>query len=299
MRAPIYEASLYEAQQYPEIWRLILGLCLILFIMLATIALIVVGVGLSAAATGGVFSVMPALMALMVWQTPGAVMLLLLTFFGMFLGPILAAAALHYRGLGSLIGPAGDWFYGFALTLVLTLGMGLLGFIILNAFDPGTTNLDLAIWLRWLPLGLVLLFVQTGAEELLFRGYLQQQLAARFTARWIWFAVPAIIFTLLHVNPAYGMGTMVLILGLGILPFAIYAADLAEQTGSLGAPMGLHFANNFIALFVVSYEPDITGMALYVSTSPLDDLATLLPMLVLSFASLTLIWWVSRHVLTR
>jgi membrane protease YdiL (CAAX protease family) len=150
-----------------------------------------------------------------------------------------------------------------------------------------------------LPLGLLLLFVQTGAEEILFRGYLQQQLAARFAARWVWFGLPAVIFTLLHVNPEYGTATTLLILGFGILPFALFAADLAEQTGSLGAPMGLHFANNFMALFVVSYEPDISGMALYVSTSPIEDPATLLPMLLLSFSSLSLIWWVSRRLLTR
>jgi membrane protease YdiL (CAAX protease family) len=292
MRAPIYEASLYEAKQYPQIWRLIVGLLLVFFIMLASIALIVVGVGLSAAATDGVFAVMPALMALMVWQTPGAVMLLLLTFVGMFLGPILAAAALHFRSIGSLLGPAGDWFRGFGLTLILTLGIGMLGFLVLHSVDPSVANLDLNSWLRWLPLGLLLLFVQTGAEEILFRGYLQQQLAARFAARWVWFGLPAVIFTLLHVNPEYGTATTLLILGFGILPFALFAADL-------GAPMGLHFANNFMALFVVSYEPDISGMALYVSTSPIEDPATLLPMLLLSFSSLSLIWWVSRRLLTR
>ncbi len=47
---------------------------------------------------------------------------------------------------------------------------------------------------RLLPLTLAGLVVQTGAEELLFRGYLTQQLAARFEARAIWMGVPALAF---------------------------------------------------------------------------------------------------------
>ncbi len=44
--------------------------------------------------------------------------------------------------------------------------------------------------------------IQTGAEELVFRGYLQQQLAARFASPLIWMVLPALIFGAVHYDPA-------------------------------------------------------------------------------------------------
>ena len=43
-----------------------------------------------------------------------------------------------------------------------------------------TTNLSLGQQLPWLPAALLGMVIQTGTEELIFRGYLQQSLAARF-----------------------------------------------------------------------------------------------------------------------
>ena len=40
--------------------------------------------------------------------------------------------------------------------------------------------MPLAAWAAWLPLVLPALLVQTAAEEIAFRGYLMQGLAARF-----------------------------------------------------------------------------------------------------------------------
>ncbi|HEV2901049.1 MAG TPA: CPBP family intramembrane glutamic endopeptidase [Pseudaminobacter sp.] len=48
-----------------------------------------------------------------------------------------------------------------------------------------------------IPLSLFILF-QSSAEELVFRGYLQQSLAHRFPHWCVWAALPAIMFTLLH-----------------------------------------------------------------------------------------------------
>ena len=69
----------------------------------------------------------------------------------------------------------------------------------------GTTfvqNLPLSQWLGLLPLTLAFLLIQVSAEELVFRGYLQSQLAALGLHRFIWIMIPSAIFGLLHYDPA-------------------------------------------------------------------------------------------------
>jgi len=121
----------------------------------------------------------------------------------------------------------------------------------------------------FLPLTVAFIFLQTGAEELFFRGYLQQQLAARFAARWIWMWIPSAVFALLHWSPDAG-GNLPLVL-MSALVFGLAAADLTERTGSLGAAMGLHLGNNFIAIAVVSLGDTISGLSLFINPGSLSD----------------------------
>ena len=176
-------------------------------------------------------------------------MVLLLTFTGMALGWLLAAGALHGRGPVSLLGPSRLWVQGFvaalAAVLVIYLPLTLLGL----RLAPPEPGLPLMRWLSLLPLMVPMLFLQIFAEEVLFRGYQQQQLAA-LVARWIWFGIPSVLFALLHISPIAGANLPIVLLG--VLTFAFLAADLAERTGSLGASMGLHFGNNFFGLFILA-----------------------------------------------
>ena len=57
-----------------------------------------------------------------------------------------------------------------------------------------------------LPLGIAGLFCQVFAEEVAFRGYLQTQLAARFTSPVIWMSLPALGFGLLQALLAQEIG---------------------------------------------------------------------------------------------
>jgi len=63
-------------------------------------------------------------------------------------------------------------------------------------------NLPLSQWLGLLPLTLAFLLIQVSAEELVFRGYLQSQLAALGLHRFVWIMIPSAIFGLLHYDPA-------------------------------------------------------------------------------------------------
>ena len=107
-------------------------------------------------------------------------------------------------------------------------------FLITKPFaDPIEMNMAVSTWLLWLPVALVAVVLQTGAEELLFRGYLQSQLAARFRSQAIWLLIPSILFGFAHFGPGLPLNA-----ALGYVVFAtlfgLMAADLTSRTGTIG-----------------------------------------------------------------
>lgn len=293
MRDPEFSAMIRPATLYPELWRLLLGIGVILFCVFGTFAIMLV----VAYPVVGPMQYFGWVLGLASPQTPGTTLTLLATFFGMALGPVLAAGACHFRGPGTLFGPWADTLRGFALTLAVLVPIYALAFGVNWLIAPPLPNLPPATWASYLPLALPLLLMQITAEELVFRGYLQQQLAARFAARWVWMGLPSVIFAALHYNPEAGINTW-LILG-ATLAFALIAADLTERTGSLGAAMGLHFTNNLFAMLILSVDGTINGLSLFVTPFAVTD-ATHLPLgLALDLALLLVIWRLLRAVVTR
>ena len=67
---------------------------------------------------------------------------------------------------------------------------------------PPERQATLAAWAARLPLALPAILVQSAAEELAFRGFLMQSLAARFRSALVWWLLPAALFGALHWNPA-------------------------------------------------------------------------------------------------
>lgn len=275
-----------------EVWRTICGLVLALVfgflaIQVLTLGLIVV-LGLQVAqgmdralGNGG--------------AALGVVVLLFLY------APIAAGLALSLRllmrrGLVTLAGPVGDavrCFLWVALPLV-GLWTVLLPLSLLD--DAAKVNLTLAQQLPWLPFALVGLLIQTGTEELIFRGYLQQQLAARFRQRWVWMVVPSLLFALAHYAPSqYGALSWVVVIW--TLLFGLAAADLTARTGNLGAAIGLHFANNVAAVLLIGISGNVGGLALY--TVELDTSGLSVNMIYLAMDGLSLLigWLVARMIL--
>ncbi|WP_068116271.1 CPBP family intramembrane glutamic endopeptidase [Tropicimonas marinistellae] len=306
MRTEAFELSLDEARDYPQIWRLLLGCLLIIFIYLSGAAFLI---GVTIGAAGAIdpaytTNVTAALMRITSSaqgyggiDTPLATLIVLGTFLGFFIGPLLAAAALHFRGPGSLFGEWEDWLEGFTTALVVLVPVYAVVVGLAFWLDPPNPGLPFNRWLLLLPLAVPLIFVQTAAEELVFRGYLQQQLAARFRARWIWMGLPALIFAALHWMPS-AEANLPLVL-LGALVFGLLAADLTAQTGNLGAAMGLHFGNNLVALLGVATADTITGLALFVTPTPVSETGVQSISILISVTLMVLVWWLVRRRLTR
>ena len=141
-------------------------------------------------------------------------------------------------------------------------------------------HLQLGQWLLFLPLALPLVMVQISAEELVFRGYLQSQLAAQFRHPIFWIGIPSILFGLLHYSPEMaGDNAWMLVVWAGV--FGVAAADLTARSGTLGPALALHFINNVFAILFAAPEGDLDGAALYTFPLALDApglASTILPL---------------------
>jgi len=129
MRAPEFEASLAEAKLYPQLWRLLLGVGLVLLLWAGTAALILSGAVALVATQLGPMGILPWFTSLSAPDTPIKVLLLLSTFTGLFVGALVAAPALHGRSPATLFGSWPDWRRGFFTALGVLLPVHILSLI--------------------------------------------------------------------------------------------------------------------------------------------------------------------------
>lgn len=251
----------------------------------------------------------PGFSAHMMWYANTATGLLpqLFSFVFLALAVVLVARLGHGRGLASLIGPIGPSLRA----LAWGFGAVLLFFALTELLPPYWMAEGQAVartplyWLALLPLSLLALLVQCGAEELFYRGYIQQQLAARFARPWVWMVLPNIAFALAHwelgdfTTPAaqYVIWAFV---------FGVAASDLTARTGNLGAAIGFHLGNNAYAFLLFGeYAAPDSGLALFVFPSGAlgDALLDEAPLFTTAFATelagVGLMWLAVRLVLRR
>ncbi|MEM6387823.1 MAG: type II CAAX endopeptidase family protein [Pseudomonadota bacterium] len=230
-------------------------------------------------------------------DSPLATVVFLLLIVGLGLGTWLAALLWHRRSFGSLVGRGARLLHDFALAAVITWAVaGVVLLISLPFSDPLQPNLPFREWLAWLPFALLAIFLQTGSEEILFRGYLQSQLAARFRAVWVWMLVPSLMFGALHFLPGETIGPGLVYVASTTF-FGIIAADLTARSGNLGTAWGLHFANNCVALLIVVYLGAASGLGLY-SAGTIEEALTLSPLLVADVLVMLFLWFLLRRIVT-
>ena len=160
---------------------------------------------------------------------------------------------LHGRGFGSLLGPRRAFGRDLGRSL-LAVGLVLL---VQQPFDlwpdlPDLTGAPLGHWLLWLLPAALAIALQVTTEEVYFRGYLLQQMAALTLRPLAWLVFPSVYFGLSHLLNGAGLaeGTLWAIWA-GLLGAA--CADLTARTGNLGAAIGLHLGNNLFAALVLGY----------------------------------------------
>ncbi|MCE8514849.1 CPBP family intramembrane metalloprotease [Ruegeria pomeroyi] len=287
-----HEQLVAPGRARPELWRLIAGLI--------AIGVIVMGANM-------VLYGLVNMLASPEWSagftsgtTADGLLVLLASFGFVILGVGIAARLFQHRAPLGIIGPPRLALQQFWRVFRLLLVLGAL-LLILPPYDMGAPlkeNLPPGRWLLLLPLSILALLIQTGAEEVLFRGYVQQALAARFRSALIWMVLPSVLFALGHYLPEEaGANALPIALWSGV--FAILMADITARAGTLGPAVALHLFNNMIALLIVSLPDSLSGLSLFLLPYSMADTEHLRVWLAVDFATMFVTWLLARLALRR
>ncbi len=286
-----HEILVSPARVRPALWRLAVGLVLV--------ALIAFGLN-------AVFDGLARIAAPEFWHetlrnpaamgsNPVSLLVLLASFGFVALGVALAARLLQHRAPVGLIGPLPLAVRQFWRVLRLLLLLSAV-VMILPPWDYGeplVQNMTPGRWVLLLPLSLGAVLVQTATEELLFRGYIQQTLAARFAHPAVWVLLPSVLFAAGHYLPVQAGDNAVLIaLWAGL--FGVLMADLTARAGTLGPAIAVHFANNITSLLIVSLPDGLSGLALFTLPYEMSDTTILRGWLAVDFMLMLLGWLTAR-----
>jgi membrane protease YdiL (CAAX protease family) len=215
---------------------------------------------------GQIFSVVG---ALLIPSQSVAATIVKTTFFGFILSFLLAPlipALLHRRPWWSIAMPARriearNLGIGVAIAVVTAVALNLIAYVLepdafrFAGFDPGS-------WIPMLLIAAVAFFVQASTEEMVFRGYLAQFVAAFTRSPLLILGVPALVFALPHFGNVAGAASL-----LGLLPYMLMGLTyglLAWRSGSLWMSAGVHLGNNwFITMFVGNAAEKIPKVSLF------------------------------------
>ena len=182
----------------------------------------------------------------------------ILQFIGIIIGLWFVMKYLHQRPFKTLITPlaeinwrrialsAGLWF---SITIVVEL--------LFYALYPEmySFTLKIADFMPALVVGVIMIPIQSTAEELLFRGYLLQGIGMKNI--WVGIIITGVFFGLAHgLNPetekvgfALGMSYYISV--------GLFFALLAIFDKKLELPIGIHAANNVYSFLIVSYPDSV------------------------------------------
>lgn len=299
MAKPAYAAHeqlVSPGRRKPEIWRIAAGL----------VTVVLVAFGLNSA-----LSMMLGAFAPEFWMTqfldpeaqgttPLSMLILLGSFAFITIGVALAARHLHGRRVAGLVGPGRLATVQFAKVMrnLVLLGLVLLVLPPWSMGEPLSPNMAPGTWVVLLPLSLFAVFIQASAEEVLFRGYIQQSLAARFRSPFVWMVLPSALFALGHYLPAEaGENAGLVALWSGV--FGLLMADLTARAGTLGPAIAVHLYNNVIALLIVSLPGSLSGLALFLAPFSMADTESMRTWLAVDFSMMFVAWLVARLALRR
>jgi membrane protease YdiL (CAAX protease family) len=271
-----------------QIWRICLGLFLIVIIYVSS--------------SFGWFIALDRLAQIRLeglGSTPADLAALLFSFFFIWLGIALVCRWLHRHPLHALYGPTYkiNWQHfligaglAFATAIISEASISVISWYFFDPSSPANPNITATLWLRWVIPISALIFVQIGAEEMLFRGYLLQHIRARGGRFWWSIFLPSLLFGMLHFDfPIFGVNAFFYMLHTSVAGMILCLVTL--KTGNLGAALGLHFGVNALML-IFGFEGHLDGMSLFViQLDPKGAQATLSFLIFTLFEGLAFLLW--------
>lgn len=259
------------ARPRAELWRTIAGAALAVVIWVVwTTVLILIGVGMGVITPGALealFGVSDYPLTYM--ETLAGLVVGLATIWGFAFGVWATVKLLHKRELDTVVAWNGRFSLGqFGIGCVIAAGyLGVsLGVSVASGHAPRRSDLEIGTWLLALGPIAIVVFTQAASEELMFRGYLPQQLAARFGHPVVWGLLPSVMFGFMHAANAPGSATYTIYYIVIASIMGMVMMGMVWRTGSLAAAMGFHFINNVGAFTVAGADGGPSSLSLFVWT---------------------------------
>ena len=155
-----------------------------------------------------------------------------------------------------------NWRRGIQAFLITWAVLGSLTAIIhFTGISPIRGNFQPSTFFTYALISLLIIPLQSGTEEIIFRGYLNQAFFHLFRNKWIVFTITSALFASVHLaNPEALKGAEQ-----GVLPltmssyffFGFVACLLVWMDGGLESAIGFHAANNTFAAVFVNYEGSV------------------------------------------
>ena len=182
--------------------------------------------------------------------------LILLTFFGGFVGLIVTVLFLHKQSIKQLTTSRNniDWgriFFSFGIIATLT--------IVLTMLDFFTNPEDYIIQFEVIPflimavISIIFIPIQTSFEELFFRGYLMQGIGILAKNKWAPLVITSFIFGGLHFfNPEVDkMGSIIMVYYIGT---GFFLGIITLMDEGLELALGFHAATNLVGALLVTAD---------------------------------------------
>ena len=182
--------------------------------------------------------------------------LMLLTFFGGFVGLVITALFLHKQSMKQLTTSRKkiDWgriFFSFGIIAVLTIVLTLLDFF--TNPDDYVVQFEVVPYLIMAVISLIFIPIQTSFEELFFRGYLMQGIGILAKNKWAPLIISSFVFGGLHFfNPEVDkMGSIIMIYYIGT---GFFLGIITLMDEGLELALGFHAATNLVGALLVTAD---------------------------------------------
>ena len=212
--------------------------------------------------------------------SPLIFMLILLTFPGALVAPYLGQKFIHNRSIKSLHTAASNirWGRGLQAFFVTWIVLGTFTAVLhFTGISTIRSNFGAEQFISYSLVCLLFLPLQSGTEEIIFRGYLNQGVNHLLKNKWVTFTITSLLFMAMHLaNPEALAGKESGMLTLTMSSYFIFgfiACLMVWMDDGLESAIGFHAANNTFAGIFVNYEGSVipTPSLFMATTDPKVD----------------------------
>jgi membrane protease YdiL (CAAX protease family) len=126
---------------------------------------------------------------------------------------------------------------------------------------------------------LILVPIQTSAEELFFRGYLLQWMGLRLKNKWFLSLLNGVLFFLPHAaNPE--MATSSVLIGLGYFAMGFFLTLITLEDNGMELALGMHAGNNLFSALFANYTVSALPSPALFTVQILDPIYSLVSLVV-------------------